>query len=239
MPPFTNAALLKPEAAELLQKAATAAGLTVTQLVDLVADSGALALPPAQAATPMVTMRDLGKKLWMDMQTVSQTAHPEWFTSLLPTQQRALIVTLRDRGYRSEVIAQDLGLSALQVARIYNEHADNLGAQVVSVRLNTLAGQVQLAAERAQQGLMEKDDWKGYWSVAKDMVGILQNLGIVDRAVGRVEVTHKFHEQTKAEVDAMLDLERKKRVRMEELKNADFKMLDEAPQIELEGEHEL
>lgn len=238
MAPATGSPLLRADAKAKLETAAAAAGLSLQQLVDLVVDSGALTLPPAQTPAPLVTLRDLGKRMWAEMQEVLHPDRARWFQELLQPQQIALVVRLREEGYRSEIIAQDLGISPFDVARVYNQHADNLGAQVVSVRLNTLAGQIALAAERAQQGLMEKDDWKGYWAVAKDMVGLLQSLGIVDQAVRRVEVTHKFDDQKKAEIERMLDIERKKAKRLEEIKQADATVLDEPPQIELEGENE-
>ena len=76
---------------------------------------------------------------------------------------------------------------------------------------------------------MEADDWKGYWNVAKDMIRILQSLGVVDRAIHKVEVTHKFDEQKKTELNGILDLERKKEKRMLELKDADFTVTDPLP----------
>jgi hypothetical protein len=235
--------LFDPKAKEKLQRAADSIGLSLQQLIDLVADSGAMTVPPAQdkdGFTPSLTMRDLGKRMWTELQGTLRPQRSEWFATLLRQQQVALVVTLREQGYRSEVVGQELGLPPLEVARIYNEHADNIGAQVANIRLNTLAGHVQLAAERAQEGLMKQEEWKAYFAVTKDLVAILQSLGIVDSAVRRVEVTHNvnFGEQQKAEVDAMVQLELKKQKRIEELKVADFSLIDEVPALRLEGEGE-
>lgn len=236
--------LFDPEAKDKLQRAADSIGLSLQQLVDLVADSGALTIPPSKdkdGFTSTLTMRDLGKRMWTELQVKLRPERSEWFATLLRQQQVALVVTLREEGYRSEVIAGELGMSPLEVTRIYNEHADNIGAQVANIRLNTLAGHVQIAAERAQQGLMEQGEWAAYFRVSKDLVAILQSLGIVDSAVRRVEVTHNvnFGEQQKAEVDAMVQLELKKQKRLEEIKQADFSLVDEVPALKLEGEGEV
>lgn len=236
--------LFDPAAKDKLQRAADSIGLSLQQLVDLVADSGALTIAPPKdkdGFTPTLTMRDLGRRMWTELQVTMRPERSTWFAGLLRQQQVALVVTLREHGYRSEVIANDLGLSPLEVTRIYSEHADNIGAQVANIRLNTLAGHVQLAAERAQQGLMEQGEWAAYFRVSKDLVAILQSLGIVDSAVRRVEVTHNvnFGEQQKAEVDAMVQLELKKRKRLEEIKQADYALVDEVPALKLEGEGEV
>ncbi len=236
--------ILDPKAKDKIEQAAAAVGLSFQQLVELVSDSGALASPPAKDAdgfTSTISMRDLGARMWQTLQVTSRPERSAWFTTLLRPQQVALIVTLREQGYRSEVVAQELGLEPLEVARIFNEHADSIGAMVSQIRLNTLAGHIQLAYERAQQGLVEQEEWAAYFRVTKEMVGLLQSLGIVDSAVRRVEVTHNvnFGEQQKAEVDAMVQLELKRAKRQEEIKAADFVMVDTVPALKLEGEGEL
>jgi hypothetical protein len=240
----TSTPLFDPKAKEKLQRAADSIGLSLQQLIDLVVDSGAMTEPVPKdkdGFTPTLTMADLGKRMWTELQLVMRPERSEWFATLLRQQQVALIVTLREQGYRSEVVGKELGLTSLEVARIYSEHADNIGAQVANIRLNTLAGHIQIAAERAQQGLMEQGKWASYFRVTKELVSLLQSLGIVDSAVRRVEVTHNvnFGEQRKAEVDAMVKLELKKQKRIEELKAADFSLVDEVPALKLEGEGEI
>jgi hypothetical protein len=235
--------ILDPKAKDKLEQAAAAVGLSFQQLVELVSDSGALASPPAKdkdGFTPTITMRDLGRRMWTELQITQRPERAKWFTTLLRPQQVALIVTLREQGYRSEVIGHELQMDPLEVARLFNEHADNIGAQVSQIRLNTLAGHIQLAYERAQEGLIKQEEWGAYFRVTKEMVGLLQSLGIVDSAVRRVEVTHNvnFGEQQKAEVEAMVQLELKKKKRIEEIKQADFVMVDTVKGLKLEGEGE-
>jgi hypothetical protein len=119
----------------------------------------------------------------------------------------------------------------MTVIRAWNEHADNLGAQVVGVRLNTIAGNLMVVAERVQQGAMEKRDFATVWRVQKEFTKVLQELGIVDRAIHRVEVTHRFDEQQQAELEAMVDLRDKKRRRAEEVKMAEVVMVSDADDV--------
>jgi hypothetical protein len=142
----------------------------------------------------------------------------KWFGGLAPNQKTAVIVTLRDRGFSSQVLAQEFRIPLMEVQQTWNKHADDLGAQVVGLRLNTIAGHLQLMAERATQGAMEKGDHAAMWRIAKELTKMLQEIGIVDRAIHKVEVTHKFDEEKKAELDKMLELERKKATQLENIK---------------------
>jgi hypothetical protein len=219
------------EALAKLGVAAKAAGLTLEDLVNLVVDSGALTLP-SDGITQKFTLKDLGLALWTDLQKVPKTVRCEWYKKLTPVQQKAVIVTLKDRGYASWTISTDLGISQDEVMRTWSKHADELGAQVVGMRLTTIAGQLHLAAERAQNGAAEQGDNRLLWQIAKDLVKAYADLGIVDRAVHKVEVTHKFDEQKQAEIDAMLELQDMERKRDEELKKIEVGSYDEAPPLE-------
>lgn len=233
-----GSALLRADARALLEKAMAATGLTMAQLVDLVHDSGAMATPPdsPDGVTRTVTLADLGTRMWAELQQEQKEDRSAWFAKLLPPQQVALVVAVADKGFRPEVIARDLGLPTARVREILDQYADRIGAQVTQVRLSTIAGHVQLAAERAMEGCAKADDWKGYFGIQKDMVKILQSLGIVDQAIHRVEVTHKIEDNTKAEIDAMLELERKRQRRMDEIAQAQGVQLDQVPQLEFENE---
>lgn len=210
----------------------------MAQLVDLVHDSGAMALPPdaPDGITTTLTLGDLGLRLWGELQQVMREDRTGWFNGLLEAQKIALIVALVDRGIRPELIARDLNLSSTHVRSIIDQYADRIGAQVTQVRLSTIAGHVQLAAERAMEGLRQEGDWKGYFGVQKDVVKILQSLGIVDQAIHRVEVTHKMEDTTQAEIEAMLELERKQNRRRIEISAANAETTDAVPQLYFEKE---
>lgn len=224
--------LADPKAFALIQKAAAAVGLTAEGLADLMVESGATALPPSDGITDRYTLKDLGTRLWGTMQEQPVAARAAWFHGLTSTQRIAVIVTLREKGFATQVIAQEFKVPMMDVLRVWNEHADNLGGQVVGIRLNTIAGNLQLVAERAQQGAMEKQDWSTMWRIQKDLTAVMQTLGIVDRAIHKVEVTHKFDEQKQTELEAMLDLERKKARRAEEVKLIEAEVSDTLPELE-------
>lgn len=233
-----DSALVDPEAKKKLELAAEAAGLTLAQLVDLVNDSGALSVPPPapDGITSPLSLGDLGKRMWAELQQVMHEDRSAWFNELLQPQQIALIVAVADEGYRPEVIAKDLGLMVTRVREVLDQYADRIGAQVTQVRLSTIAGHVQLAAERAMEGLRAKGDWKGYFGIEKEKVRILQSLGIVDQAIHRVEVTHKVEDNTRAEIEAMLELERKMQRRKIEIDTSGAAKVDAVPQLEFERE---
>lgn len=225
-----NSALVDPKAKGRLEAAAIAAGLDVEGLVNLVMDSGAVALPPSDGVTEAYTIEDLGVQMHAQMPPTDRAA---WFSDLVESQQVALVTLLRARGYSSIVIARDFGMAELAVNKIYSRYADDLGAQVINVRLNTLVGNLQLAAERAGEGAMEKQDWGTYWRIQKEMIALLQSLGIVKQAIRKVEVAVHFDDQKQAELDAMLELERKQANRREELKRVDATVTDAVPQLSL------
>ena len=219
-----------PKALEVLGQAARSVGLSVEELANLMVEGGITALPPSDGITGRYTLKDLGLRLWGSMQEVPRNQRAAWFEGLVPTQQTAVIVTLREQGFSSQAIAGDFHLDPMDVMRTWNQHSGKLGAQVVGIRLNSIAGNLQLVAERAQQGCMEKGDYSALWRIQKELTHQLQSIGIVDRAIHRVEVTHKVGSETKAEVDKLVELEEKKRRRAEEVKLIEAKVTDSIPE---------
>lgn len=219
-------ALASPELLAKLERAAAAAGCSVQELADLVFEAGVKPTPTTDGITQVYTLEDLGKRLWGTMQSVPKAERAAWFAQLVPTQQTAVVVVLRDQGFRTEVIARELQLNPLDVVRTWNAYAGQLGAQVVGIRLDTIAGQLQLAAERAQEMAIAKDDPKTFWSIEKDKVAVLQTLGVVDRAVQRIEHTHKIDDEQKAELERLAELRNKqgkRRIEVAELESSEQK----------------
>lgn len=234
--------MMDPDAKKRLQAAAEAAGLSLAELVDLVHDSGALSVDPESASdgiTSSVTLKDLGMRMWGELQKVATEERTAWFRELLEPQQVALVVTLSDQRFRPEVIGRELGLTSVRVREILNAYADRIGFQVTQIRLSTIAGHVQLAAERAMEGLLAKEDFKAYFAVQKEVVGLLQSLGIVDQAIQKLEVTHKTEEtmnETQRNIEAMIDVERKRQIRIEEIARANQEDFGDVPELEFEKE---
>jgi hypothetical protein len=164
------------------------------------------------------------------MQEEPRHMRAKWFAGLAPHQQAAVIVVLRDKGFATSVVANEFKIPQMEVIRTWNKHADDLGAQVVGTRLNTIAGNLQIMAERAQHGAMEKGDHATMWRIQKELTKVLQDLGIVDRAVHRVNVSHTFDAQKKVELEGLLELERKQARRAEEVKLIEAEVTDDIPE---------
>lgn len=221
-----------PKAKALVDQAAELIGCSAQELADYVVDSGLLATPITDGITDSYTLDELGKRLWATMQEQPRHRRQEWYQGLIPRQQAAVVTVMRDAGFSSQTIASDFAISAIDVTDIWNEHATKLGEKVIGLRLDTIAGNIQLAAERAQQMAVEKGDASTYWRIAKELVAAFQSIGIVDRAIHKVEVNHNFDGERERLVNEMLNLERKKQTRQEEIKRIECEVSDEVPVVD-------
>ena len=234
-----GSALLDSDAKEKLKKAARYVGLSVAQLVDLAYHHGALTPGEKERGVSNgLTLGDLGKRMWGDLQKVMQGDRARWFHELLEPQQVALIATLMDQGYRPEVIGLELQVPSVRVREIMHSYADKIGFQVTEMRLTTIAGNLQQVAERAMEGLLQSGDFKGYFMVEKQRIELLQSLGIVDRAIQRLEVTHKDEtgSSVQNDIEAMIEIERKRQARIEEIGRSGEVQMDEVPELAFEKE---
>lgn len=220
-----------PQAMRKVRAAADAAEVSVEELCDLMVDSGVMSAPPKDGITQSYTLADLGNRLWAVMNAVRVSKRPEWFADLTPVQQAALIVQWRNHGFSTEFIASQLQLDAREVRKTYDKHSDDVGAQVVGVRLSTIAGQMQLTAEQVSQAAWQEGDYRTAWRVEKDRVAMLQDLGIVDKAIHKVEVSHKIDGTTEAEIKKLVELEQRRAARIEEIKRVDAEVYDRVPDM--------
>ncbi len=226
-----STALVDPRAREKVEAAAQAAGFTdATQLIDFIVDSGLTALPPSDGIVREFSLEDLGKHLWNTMQQHTIAGRAKWFHGLAPTQQVAIIVVLRSRGFASLNIAREFEVEEFVIQRAWNKYADDLGAQVVGVRLTHIAGELRNRAEQVMEMLMTNGKPDAAFRVQKDYIKLLQDLGIVDRAIRRVEVTHKMDEEQKRELERLMELERKQKARREEIKQIEAEVYDPVPE---------
>jgi hypothetical protein len=215
-----------------LQKAADAAGLSLQELVDLAASSG-FGSDAAQAPglADRLSVKQLGHGLFVQLHNNKLPEDRAKFVrGLTPTQQEALVVHLRTEGRSTQTISSDLGLPHKFINQAFQKHADDTGRNLVSIRLSTILGATQLAAEKAAELALAKDDPSTFWRIHKDLVAILQSVGIVDKAAQKVdhEVSVKLGEdEKKAILDRMLEMREKQRLRVEEIKQADAELLQE------------
>jgi hypothetical protein len=200
-----------------LEVAASAAGLTVEQLVNLVVDSGALALPPSDGITEQFTLEECGERLRSRLSQLPKDGYVEWYTALADVQKGALIISLRNDGASTTSISTNFGIMPNEVQRIYNEFSDKVGQNVTNVRLTTIVGNMQIVAERAQHGAASKDDWSTYWRIQKDLIAQLQSLGIVDKAIHRIEHVHTLGDREKENLERLASLRAKQLARQKEI----------------------
>lgn len=220
-PPIAN-----PAARAQLEAAASAAGLTVEQLADLVFESGVVPPKAKDGVVDRYTLKELGERLWGALQTTPRDERAAWFAALVPVQQSAMIAVLRDHGFRSETIARDLGIGVDQVMRQWNIYAGRLGEQVVGIRLDTIAGQLQLASEKAQEMAIQAGDHRSYWQVEREKIEVLQSIGIVDKAINKTEVVHKIDDEQKQEIERLYklrDKQQRRKIEVTELKQLEDK----------------
>lgn len=228
--PFLPPAVANTDAMGTAERAAAAVGLSVAELCNLIVDNGIAAVPPDGGMTQKYTLEDLGKKLWVDLQGRPRAERAKFFKGLSEPQRGALIVQLRNAGYATPIIAMELGIAESTVTRTYHAYASDVGSQVVGIRLDTIAGQLTVAAERAQQMAMQSGDHKAFWAIHRDYLKALQSIGIVDSAIQRVEVTHKIEDAHKVEIDALVALEAKKNAAKAIAANAKDAEFDVKPQ---------
>lgn len=223
-------ALVDPQArAKALVAAQTAGFDNLEQFVDFMVDSGLLCLPPKDGITATFTLEDLGLHLWNSMQQQPVGKRAVWFHGLATTQQTAILVVLRSRGFSTHNIARELAIEERFVRQAWTKYADDLGAQVVGIRLNTIAGELQARMELVTEQLMTSGRPELAFRVHKDYLKILQDLGVVDRAKREVVVTHKIDDEQKRELDRLVQLREKVQKRQEEIKQAEVEVFDEVP----------
>jgi hypothetical protein len=189
----------------------------VQELADLVFEAGVVPPKAPDGVVERYTLQQLGQRLWGAMQTVPKSERGTWFSTLAPIQKTSVVVVLRDQGFRTEVIARDLQIDPADVMRTWNAYASQLGSQVIGIRLDTIAGQLQLASEKAQEMAVQSGDHGAYWRIEKEKVEILQSIGVVERAIHRTEVTHKIDDEQKAEIEALIALRNKQSLRKIEI----------------------
>tara|TARA_R110000803_G_scaffold48198_10_gene100115 strand:- start:9289 stop:10026 length:738 start_codon:yes stop_codon:yes gene_type:complete len=206
-----------PDAVAIAQKAADAAGLDLQGLADLLIDNGLVSMPPPNGIQKSYTLQDLGDRLWGAMQCERPSNRHTWFDHLSDPQKVALIVTLRTRGFTPLAIANDFNITERKVRDTFGAYANDLGAQVVGIRLETMVGNLQLTFERAMQMASEAGDFSAMWKFQKELVSTLQSIGIVERATQNVHHTHDLSEESLHELDELAALQNKKRVRLENI----------------------
>ena len=223
--------LADPAARDRLLAAVAAAGLgSADELYDLLSASGiltehaALALERDPAAPPL-TLAEVGADLDVEMAAVEADpqARRALFASLAPVQQDALLGhRAAVRGETPYALAALLGVAPSRVRRVLDDVLHRRGDLVVQSSREQVLGRLVAAAELAAERLAAEGRWKDYWQVNKDLATKLEDLGVVRRQVQVVQhdVNLTVTDARQREVDALLEVERKQRIRLLELQRA-------------------
>lgn len=227
-------------AGERLRKALAAAGLTdPAALVDLAVSAGEIKPESAGQIVHKMTVEDLGAELAAQLAEHTgsgedaEQRRKDFFEGLIPVQQDALLIHLSQGGDKS--LAQLACAFKVPLARLRQAVDDGIlkrGEQVQSASMEHVVGALVAAADRAMQGLAAIGKWDSYWKVRKELTSKLEDLGIVRRTPKRLDVTvHAIDDLQQQELERILELERKKAQRGEELKRAQVSLIDVYPAI--------
>lgn len=213
-----------------LEAAAKSVGMSREQLLEALQSD----INPSEGVefndlTVSMTVGDVGQALHLKMERTPESARAEFYRGLTRGQQGSLVTHLTHIGFAPASIALEFGIPETEVRRYWEEYSDKLGQKTTGIRLQTLVGQLQSKAETISEMAMRDNDSRLAWQIQKDMVKLLQDLDVVERAVHRSEVTHKMElsEADAQELDLMLKLREKKKQAKEELKQIQADVMDE------------
>ena len=212
-----------------------AADTDVQGLLDMAAESGIAALPPPDDLTEVLTFEDLGADLAGHLPAVeNDVERAKFFARLTPTQQDALLARLAaGEGKHPAKLAVAFNVPFPRLRKAIRRATDKRGDLVIGARLNTVVGGLVEAAEQAMEALAAQGDWKAYFDIRMKLTSKLQDLGVVDRAVQKIAVTHEhgIKDEQKVEIERLVELERKQQARREEIKQASAQVIDVIPEI--------
>ncbi len=156
----------------------------------------------------------------------------------LPMDQKAtLILHLLCNGHAAVTIANKLGLMPNFVKDLWRDYTSRVGDDVMGITLPSLVGRIDARAEALVEMAALDGRPDRAWKIEKERVELLQDLGVVERAAKRYEVAHQHtlkaddsaNAETKAEVDRILELERKQRESAERVKRINARVMDSVP----------
>lgn len=179
--------------------------------------------------TVSMTVGDVGQALHLKMDRTPDSERAEFFRGLTHGQKGALVTHLTHVGFAPTSIALGFGIPEVEVRRYWEEYSDKLGQKTTGIRIQTLVGQLQAKAETLSEMALRDKDSRLAWQIQKDMVKLLQDLDVVNRAVHRTEITHRMElsEADAQELDMMISLRKKKQVAEEKLKEIEATVIEE------------
>lgn len=183
------------------------------------------------AAAVMPTPASRGCELFRLLAFEPPDKWPSFVSRLDPPQIDSLIVHLVAKGHPQTTIADKLGLALSRVREVWRNSAEDLGSSVLGFSLPLIVGRLEARADELIHLAVEDDKPNLAWTIEKQRVQLLQDLGVVERAAKRheVQVVHSIDNSTdevRREMQMMLELEKKRLVSVERTKRIEAKVLD-------------
>lgn len=181
-----------------------------------------------------------GLAVWQWLSMREPRLWPSLVAELDNDRRLSLVLSLLCQGHASITIANKLGLMPNAVKDVWRDYAERIGTEVLGTTLPQLVGRIEAQADAFIEMSIASDRPDRAWKIAKERVELLQDLGVIERAAKRYEISHAHtlksgddvDAETKMEVDRILDLERKRRDSEERVKRINARVLDHIPEIE-------
>src|SRR6185369_11911485 len=202
--------------------------------------------PAARGALSTAVAEDLaelehgahGLRVWQWLSMREFKLWPSLVIELLPEQRASLVLHLLCKGHAAVTIANKLGLMPNLVKDIWRDYTAKVGDDVIGITLPGLVGRIDSLADSLREMAVEDNRPDRAWKIEKERVQMLQELGVVERAAKRYEVAHQHtlkagdaaDAETQAEVERILDIERKRRESGERVKRINARVLDALPE---------
>jgi hypothetical protein len=179
-----------------------------------------------------------GLRIW---QWLSQSEFARWpsLCAELDNEQKiALCLHLLCKGHAALTVANKLGFMPHFVKDIWRDYTAKVGDDVMGITLPSLVGRIDAYADALRDMAIDLEKPERAWKIEKERIELLQDLGVVERAAKRYEVAHQHtlkaegsaDAEVQAEVNRILEIERKRRESSERVKRIDARVMDSLPQ---------
>jgi len=213
--------LADPSLRERVEEAAESIKMSPAQLLDALQKT----LSPSEAQehngdVEDVTLDDIGRALTIQQNMLEDDEKREFWKKLTDIQQGALVAHLTHTGFAPTSIALAFGVSERTVREYWDQYSDRLGQRLQGIRLQTIVGNLQSRAEQLYEEARRTGKLNLAWKISMDHIKMMQDLGAVERAVHRSEVTHKLEltEAQEREYELAAELRQKRLKAQEEIK---------------------
>lgn len=208
-----------PELAAKVEAACKASGMSKGELLTALAGEKPLEVPG--------TFEDAARDLYQMLSCAEKPAAKLAFFERLTEQQRGILVAhLAARGFTWLTISHQVGIPEGKVKQLVDEYAQQLGYSIMSQSLEAIVGDLSSRHAHRYAMALQEGDYKAMLAMDQAWVKMALDLGVAERAAQRFEVSHTIEDNVKGEIERMLDIERKKRFRLEQKEIIDRKVED-------------